>query len=301
MKGQIHDNDLKLMRIFRVVAEHGGFSAAQAELNMSQPTISMHMAHLETRLGMRLCSRGNSGFSLTEEGKFVLQEMEVLFTSIEKFRLQTSDYFSTIRGSIILGVPDAIASHPNRIIVDVIRKFNEEHRLARINVEVFSALELEEKLTKGEVDVAFGFFYHEVNNLTYREIFTEAMSLCCAKGSPVFELPEDELSVEQILKLPYVSRGHYEEVQSLKVNLDFNEQANSIHMEGIALLVMTGRYIGFLPDHYSQQWVERGEMRRLLESELSQTAVCQMALRRRGDRSRALISFLEIVETLGLN
>ena len=301
MKGQIHDNDLKLMRIFRSVAEHGGFSAAQAELNMSQPTISMHMAHLEIRLGMRLCSRGNSGFSLTEEGEFVLQEMKGLFTSIEEFQLHTAEYFSNVRGSIILGVPDVITTHPNGMIINVIKKFNEAHQFARISVEILSALELEEKLTKGEVDVSFGFFYHEVDNLEYHEIFTESMNLCCAKGSPVFETPENELSVEQILKLPYVSRGHYEEIQSLHVDFDFNEQASSIHMEGIALLILTGRFIGFLPDHYSQQWVERGVMRRLLVSEFSQTAACQMAIRRRGDRSRVLISFIEIVETFGLN
>lgn len=46
------------------VVKCGGFSAAQAELNMSQSHISMHIGSLEKRLGYRLCERGKGGFRL---------------------------------------------------------------------------------------------------------------------------------------------------------------------------------------------------------------------------------------------
>ena len=45
--------DLRLLRIFSVVVKCGGFTAAQAELNMSQSNISMHISSLEKRLGYR--------------------------------------------------------------------------------------------------------------------------------------------------------------------------------------------------------------------------------------------------------
>jgi LysR family transcriptional regulator, transcriptional activator for bauABCD operon len=65
------DAELRLLRVFASVVQHGGFSAAQSSLGMTQATISTHMRHLEERLGLRLCSRGRSGFLLTDEGRLV--------------------------------------------------------------------------------------------------------------------------------------------------------------------------------------------------------------------------------------
>ena len=61
MKGRLSDVDVKLLRVFTRVVEHGGFSAAQAELGISQASISTYMSDLEARLGVRLCQRGRSG------------------------------------------------------------------------------------------------------------------------------------------------------------------------------------------------------------------------------------------------
>ena len=60
----LHDVDLKLLRVFATIVKCGGFSAAQAALNAGQSTISEQMSHLETRLGVKLCQRGRSGFRL---------------------------------------------------------------------------------------------------------------------------------------------------------------------------------------------------------------------------------------------
>ncbi|MCH3064036.1 LysR family transcriptional regulator, partial [Listeria monocytogenes] len=64
MLRNVTDLDLRLLRIFACVVKCGGFTAAQAELNMSQSNISMHIASLEKRLGYRLCERGTGGFRL---------------------------------------------------------------------------------------------------------------------------------------------------------------------------------------------------------------------------------------------
>ena len=63
---RLNQFDLRLLQIFTVIVDCGGFSAAQVRLGMSQSTISGKMSDLETRLGVRLCQRGRSGFRLTE-------------------------------------------------------------------------------------------------------------------------------------------------------------------------------------------------------------------------------------------
>lgn len=54
MLRNVTDMDLRLLRIFSVVVKCGGFTAAQAELNMSQSNISTHISGLEKRLGYRI-------------------------------------------------------------------------------------------------------------------------------------------------------------------------------------------------------------------------------------------------------
>ncbi len=52
------DIDIRLLRIFKIVAECGGLAASEFELNIGRSTISKHISDLETRLGMKLCNRG---------------------------------------------------------------------------------------------------------------------------------------------------------------------------------------------------------------------------------------------------
>ncbi|VEB41567.1 chromosome replication initiation inhibitor protein [Chromobacterium violaceum] len=61
--GQVSDFDIRLLRLFRAVAECGGFSAAEGVLGISRSAISLQMGDLEKRLGIRLCQRGRAGFA----------------------------------------------------------------------------------------------------------------------------------------------------------------------------------------------------------------------------------------------
>ena len=67
------DVDIRLLRIFVVVAECSGIAASELELNIGKSTISKHISDLEHRIGLRICNRGPSGFSLTTEGEKVLK------------------------------------------------------------------------------------------------------------------------------------------------------------------------------------------------------------------------------------
>ena len=58
--GQVSDMDLRLLRVFKAVAECGGMAAAELELNIGTSTVSRHMKDLETRLGLVLCRRGRA-------------------------------------------------------------------------------------------------------------------------------------------------------------------------------------------------------------------------------------------------
>lgn len=57
------------MEVFRRVVEAKNFSAVARESNMSQSTVSKHIASLEERLGTKLLNRSTRSLKLTEAGK----------------------------------------------------------------------------------------------------------------------------------------------------------------------------------------------------------------------------------------
>jgi DNA-binding transcriptional LysR family regulator len=77
------DLDLRLVRYFTVVAEHGNFHRAAAALRVAQPSLSRQIQRLEGRLGVRLLDRTTQGSHLTEAGHAFLPQAEALLRSAE--------------------------------------------------------------------------------------------------------------------------------------------------------------------------------------------------------------------------
>jgi len=75
------DLDLRLVRYFTVVAEHGHFGRAAEELHVAQPSLSRQVRRLEHDLGARLLDRTPQGARLTEAGEVFLKQAKALLTA----------------------------------------------------------------------------------------------------------------------------------------------------------------------------------------------------------------------------
>lgn len=76
---------LRLMRIFRSVAEHKSFSRAAEELDITRPAVSQAITQLEEHLAIKLFNRTTRRVDLTAEGELyyhhvidILERMEVM-------------------------------------------------------------------------------------------------------------------------------------------------------------------------------------------------------------------------------
>ncbi|NNL99173.1 MAG: LysR family transcriptional regulator, partial [Gammaproteobacteria bacterium] len=110
--GQVADVDIRLLRVFRAVAESGGLAAAESELNIGRSTISRHLNDLEARLGVTLCSRGRAGFALTGEGDVIYRAALRLLANIETFRSEVNEVRQQIAGHLTLAFFDKTATNP---------------------------------------------------------------------------------------------------------------------------------------------------------------------------------------------
>jgi len=184
--GSIHDVDLRLLRIFVTIAESGGFSRAQAKLNLSQSAISTYMSQLETRLGTRLCRRGHGVFEITDDGQAVLQAAERLFASLGSFQAEVRELRGKLRGELRIGICDNSVTHPDGRMRAAINRFTARAPDVHVKVHVSDGNELEEQVIDGRLHLAAGIFGEQVASLNYSPLFEEEHLLYC--GSELREL-----------------------------------------------------------------------------------------------------------------
>jgi DNA-binding transcriptional LysR family regulator len=78
------DVDLRLVRYFTVVAEHGNFRRAAVALRTAQPSLSRQIRQLEKLLGVPLFERTRQGCRLTASGEQFLPEAQGLLRAAER-------------------------------------------------------------------------------------------------------------------------------------------------------------------------------------------------------------------------
>ena len=280
--------DIRALLVFRVVAERGGFAAAQAALGVAQSSISERIAKLEGDLGVRLCDRGRAGFRLTEAGTAVLEASTRLFAALDAFRLATSELTGRLSGRLGIGTLDNTVADPDSPLVGALRRFAARDHDVRIDLTVGSPADLERGVLEGELHAAIGIFPVHVAGLRYRRLYTEEHRLCASRDHPLCVETSARKRRTAIRTAPAVS------VAFLARKTDPLLEgvcARVENVEACAMLLLSGGYIGFLPSHHAAPWIEAGELVEL-EPKLRQRHDFELAVRRGGAHSAALRAFL---------
>ena len=96
--------------VFEAAARSGSFTAAAAELNVTQPAVSRMLARFEQYLGVRLFDRTATGAVLTEEGELLFRRIVDGFRSIET-GLREIDKRRSGTETVTLSVSSAFTTH----------------------------------------------------------------------------------------------------------------------------------------------------------------------------------------------
>jgi DNA-binding transcriptional LysR family regulator len=256
--GQLDDIDIRRLRVFRVVTEAGGISAAELELNIGRSTISTHIKDLEIRLGVTLCRRGRSGFSLTEEGSHIYQSTIRLLSSLDEFRADVGDVHNRLTGQINLALFDKIVSNPDAHISDAFRQFDSLAPEVDLTVYVDSLNEIERGVMEGRFQIGVIPGHRVSSSLNYTAIFKERVHLYCGKSHELFNVTENNISKQNILACQYAGLGFHSPNMEMARRLGMKRKVTVYDQEAIVHLLLSGCYIGYLPDHYAKPFVKKG-------------------------------------------
>lgn len=285
--GQLSDMDLRLLKVFKSVVECGGMAAAELELNIGTSTVSRHVKDLETRMGLVLCRRGRAGFALTPEGQRVYDETLRLLASVEAFRSSIDDIHHRMGGQLDVAVFDKTASNPKAHVGDAIARFSTLAPEVRLNIHVGSINAIERGVIDGAFQVGIIPAHRSSKTLAYAELFGETMLLYCGARHPLFGAARAGLSWEKLRAHAFAGLGFHSPNMELSHRARLVRKATGFDQEAIAMLVLSGRYLGFLPDHYAKGFEQEGLMQAVAPQRFRYACRFVSVLRRSPAPSRA--------------
>ena len=144
-------NDLRRLRAFHAVAEHGSFSAAGLELGYAQSVVSHHVAALEKELGLTLINRGMRPVTPTDAGARLLHHAEIVLGQVTAAEDDLRAVAGLQSGTLKVG---AFLSACNTFLPPAMARFEREHPGVELEFEQLEEPEALRKLRSGDLDMA---------------------------------------------------------------------------------------------------------------------------------------------------
>lgn len=244
----LSENDLRLLRIFRVVSESGGLSAAELRLNMERSTISRHLKALEHRLGGCLCLRGPSGFELTEFGETVLAAAVAACDMLDRVRDDLNRARNILTGDLHVGIADNCLSNPACRIGEALARMSVEAPGVRIHLVVHPPADLARELTARQLHLCINGPLQREEDFVRHPLFGEEFRLFVRACPQTPQVRFCELVTRNYGIVTRRGEPHSERLASL---LPEARRSEALGLEAVAALIASGHAVGLLPTHYA--------------------------------------------------
>ncbi|MBY6190042.1 LysR family transcriptional regulator [Microbulbifer agarilyticus] len=265
LSGRLSDMDLRLLRVFREVVQAGGLAPAEVTLNISRSTISVHLSDLETRLGMQLClrSRGRADFKLTPEGESLYQAILELDGHLATFKSQVNAIQSQLTGKLRLILPDDALAMPQLDLPGTIAQLRERAPQLQLDIQLAAPHELELEILAGRADVGINPLHSRRPGLSYQPLFSHQSLLYCAANHPCAEQADVGIDEELITQQELAAPDHAVLSGAAHLYRLFPHKSIANHMAARLAMILSGKFIGFLPAYLADEYVRNGSLNAL--------------------------------------
>lgn len=140
------------LRAFAAFARQRSFSAAAAELRISQPAISRHIADLEAALGLKLVERARRDGALTNAGDFVANHVLRAESLLIQAGLGAAQFRKSGSGSVAVAASSLTGEY---LLPEIITEFQHSHPGIRVTLQVGTAEHAVELLRSHRAELGF--------------------------------------------------------------------------------------------------------------------------------------------------
>jgi len=254
--------ELRQLRYFVAIVDHGSLSRAAQVLHIVQPALSQQVQLLEDELGALLLHRSAKGMQATDAGKVFYEHALAILKQVSDAKSAVSQSADRPSGTVALGIPQSASGALAFPLLKAVR--------ASFPDIVFQLTEeltgnLSEQLASGRLNLAILFDDGQLAKFSSRALVEEDM-MYITRSDSQFACHDASISLEEVLKVPLILpsiqhgvRPRIEQVvrqQGLKIEQVID--ITSIAILKSALLADMGATI--LPVSPLLAEIERGEM-----------------------------------------
>ena len=124
---------LTSLQLFTRLVESGNFSRTAHDMKLSQPTVTKHIAALESRLGVRLLNRNTRGMRLTEAGTLYYERCKIIERELEAADRLVTNLGEDISGPLRVACPAGLGRH---VILPLARAFMARNPGVRFDLQL---------------------------------------------------------------------------------------------------------------------------------------------------------------------
>ena len=142
--------ELRDLKAFMAVVEHGSFTKAASESFVSQPSLSKSIKKLEETLRVDLLNRSTRHVELTDAGSIVYKQGQKIMRSVLDLHILLDDLLNIKTGEIKLGIPPLIGT---LFFPEIARKFHLQYPKVHLELVERGAKMIGTLVENGEVDI----------------------------------------------------------------------------------------------------------------------------------------------------
>jgi DNA-binding transcriptional LysR family regulator len=192
---------IRQIEVFVALVEQGSFTSAARHLQLSQSTVSGHIADLERRLGVRLVERERQGVRLTPAGDALIGPAREVLQAERTARMSVDELAGLLKGSLAVGGSTIPASY---ILPGLFARFHAEHPAIRLLLRTGDSREILECIRGADLEIGVVGAPPGDDSLQGVPIGEDRLVLVVAPGHPL--AGKRKVRAKDLLDLPLVTR-----------------------------------------------------------------------------------------------
>ena len=227
--------ELRQLRYFVAIVDHGSLSRAALVLHVAQPALSQQLRQLEQELGAQLLHRSAQGVLSTDAGKVFYEHAQAILKQVADAKSAVTQSAERPSGGVTLGLPHSISGALALPLLMAARA-----RYPEITLQLTEELtgNLAEQLKSGRVNLAVLLDDGQLGPFACTPLVEEELRYICRAGS-AYAQPGGSIALAQALAatliLPGLQHGVRPRIESVARAAGLST-ANVIEINSIAIL-----------------------------------------------------------------
>nr|VXZ81485.1 HTH-type transcriptional regulator cbl [Klebsiella pneumoniae] len=260
-----HDASLNIrqLQVFEAVARPRATAGPSRSWVFRSPPSAMRCRSWRDSSASPSASAGAAAFSDRERPAVLQQAIRVL-SELNELERQSALLKGEHSGTLCISTLDSIETETALSLPVVLRSFSDKFPHVHIKLIIRTPAEQLNGVLNNHIDTAIGSYNSQVHNIISEPLYREQHWLYCSDLHPMFF--SRQLDKEQISQCPLVTRSYWN-TSDLRRRGFSKGSATVETVDAQLLLILSGKYIGYLPEHYAWPWIKENRLRVLLPNE----------------------------------